>query len=297
MLAACSPPLVAWCTGAACRWWLAWVLVLGVGLAVGGQVFGRLGTGSGLRDDAESVVVSDLLARAGGGGAGMTGLIDGRRADDPAFRAAVDAAVQDLEATPGVARVTGPWVGGRPVPGLVAGDGRAVLVRVELETGLGGDGYDRAVAAVGERLRAVDAPRVLVGGEAPARTEFQEGARRDLQRGETLALPVMVLLLFFVFRGLVAALTPLLVAAVAVAGALLILLWVSHLADISAYSVNVVTMLGLGLAVDYSLLVISRFREERAVGFELAEAIERTLATAGRTVAFSGLTVAASRRP
>ena len=83
----------------------------------------------------------------------------------------------------------------------------------------------------------------------------------------------------------------------AVAGALLILLWVSHLADISAYSVNVVTMLGLGLAVDYSLLVISRFREERAVGFELAEAIERTLATAGRTVAFSGLTVAASRRP
>ena len=80
----------------------------------------------------------------------------------------------------------------------------------------------------------------------------------------------------------------------AVVGALLILLWVSHLADISAYSVNVVTMLGLGLAVDYSLLVISRFREERAAGFELPEAIERTLATAGRTVAFSGLTVAAS---
>ena len=66
---------------------LAWVLVLGVGLGVGGQVFGRLGTGSGLRDDAESVVVSDLLARVGGGGAGVTGLLDGRRADDPAFRA------------------------------------------------------------------------------------------------------------------------------------------------------------------------------------------------------------------
>jgi RND superfamily putative drug exporter len=83
-------------------------------------------------------------------------------------------------------------------------------------------------------------------------------------------------------------------AAVAVAGALLILLGVSEFADISAYSVNVVTMLGLGLAVDYSLLVISRFREERAAGLELPEAIERTLATAGRTVAFSGLTVAAS---
>ena len=78
------------------------------------------------------------------------------------------------------------------------------------------------------------------------------------------------------------------------AGALLILLGVSHVADISAYSVNVITMLGLGLAVDYSLLVISRFREERAGGLELEAAIERTMATAGRTVAFSGLTVAAS---
>src|ERR671934_34656 len=101
----------------------------------------------------------------------------------------------------------------------------------------------------------------------------------------------MLLLLLVVFRGITAAVTPLLMAVVAIAGALLILLGVSHLADISAYSVNVVTMLGLGLAVDYSLLVISRFREERAAGFELPEAIERTLATAGRTVTFSGLTV------
>jgi uncharacterized membrane protein YdfJ with MMPL/SSD domain len=61
---------------------------------------------------------------------------------------------------------------------------------------------------VAERLRAVDAPRVLIGGDAPARKEFQEGARRDLERGETLALPVMLVLLLFVFRGLLAALTP-----------------------------------------------------------------------------------------
>jgi putative drug exporter of the RND superfamily len=289
---------------------LAWVLVLGIGLGVGGQVFGRLGTGSGLRDDAESVVVSDLLGRVGGGGTGITGLIDGRPAADPAFQAEVADAVEDLEAVPGVARVTSPWAGGRPVRGgrgahaagggsppdnpLVARDGRAVLVQVALEEGLRGPGHQRAVEQVGERLGAVDAPRVVVGGEERAREEFQEQAREDLERGETLALPVMVVLLFLVFRGVVAAVTPLLVAAVAVAGALLILLGVSEVADISAYSVNVITMLGLGLAVDYSLLVISRFREERAGGLELTEAIERTLATAGRTVAFSGLTVAAS---
>jgi putative drug exporter of the RND superfamily len=273
---------------------LAWVLVLGVGLGVGGEVFGRLGTGSGLRDDAESVVVSDVLARVSGAGTEITGLLDGRSADDPAFRAEVADAVKDLEAILGVGRVTGPWAAGREVPGLVAEDRRAVLVRIELENRLDGAVYDRAVERVGERLRAVDAARVLVGGEATAREEFQDRARDDLERGETLALPVMLVLLFLVFRGVVAALTPLLVAVVAVAGALLILLGVSHVADISAYSVNVVTMLGLGLAVDYSLLVISRFREERAARLELPAAIERTLATAGRTVAFSGLTVAAA---
>jgi RND superfamily putative drug exporter len=273
---------------------LAWVLVLGVGIGVGGEVFGRLGTGSGLRDDAESVVVADLLGRVAGGGSGITGLVDGRPAADPAFQAEIAAAVDDLEATPGVGRVTSPWVDGREVPGLVAADGGAVLVRVELEAGLWGGDHQQAVERVGERLRAVDAPRVLVGGEERAREEFQERAQEDLERGETLALPVMLVLLFLVFRGVVAAVTPLLVAIVAVAGALLILLGVSEVADISAYSVNVVTMLGLGLAVDYSLLVVSRFREERAAGLDLPAAIERTLATAGRTVAFSGLTVAAA---
>ncbi|HET6812724.1 MAG TPA: MMPL family transporter, partial [Actinomycetota bacterium] len=289
---------------------LAWVLVLGVGVGVGGEVFGRLGTGSGLRDDAESVVVSDLVARVSGSGTEITGLLDGRRADDPAFRAEVADAVEDLEAMAGVQRVVGPWAAGREVRGdrgaqgaaggghsdnpLIAEDRRAVMVRVELETGMPGGGFDRAVDRVGERLRAVDAPRVLVGGDEIAREEFQDQAQEDLARGETLALPVMLVLLLLVFRGFVAAVTPLLVAVVAVAGALLILLGVSHVADISAYSVNVITMLGLGLAVDYSLLVISRFREERAAGLELPEAIERTLATAGRTVAFSGLTVAAA---
>lgn len=96
---------------------LAWVLVLGVGVGVGGEVFGRLGTGSGLRDDAESVVVSDLVARVSGSGTEITGLLDGRRADDPAFRAEVADAVEDLEAMAGVQRVVGPWAAGREVRG------------------------------------------------------------------------------------------------------------------------------------------------------------------------------------
>jgi putative drug exporter of the RND superfamily len=296
---------------------LAWVVVLAAGLGFGSEVFARLGTGSGLRDDSESVVVGDLLGRLGGSATELTAVVDGRDAADPAFRAEIARASADLEAVPGVRRVVAPWRagaeetpvagaegetpegsgeprGGAPVDRLVARDGRAVRLRVEVEQGLDERVHARAVRRIEERLRAIDAPRVLVGGEGSANEEFQDQAQADLERGERLALPVLLLLLLLVFRGIVAAVTPLLVAVVAVAGALLILLGVSEVADISAYSVNVVTMLGLGLAVDYSLLVISRFREERAGGQELPAAIERTLATAGRTVAFSGLTVAAS---
>jgi putative drug exporter of the RND superfamily len=292
---------------------LAWVVVLAVGLGFGSEVFSRLGSGSGLRDDSESAVVADLLSRLGGAAAELTGVVDGRDAADPAFRAEIARAVADLEAVPGVLRVVAPWrgggeerpgaaapegsgepQGGAPVDQLVARDGRAVRLRVEVEQGLDERVHAQAVRRIEQRLRAIDAPRVLVGGEGSANEEFQDQAQEDLERGERLALPVMLLLLLLVFRGIVAAVTPLLVAVVAVAGALLILLGVSEVADISVYSVNVITMLGLGLAVDYSLLVISRFREERAAGLELPAAIERTLATAGRTVAFSGLTVAAS---
>jgi putative drug exporter of the RND superfamily len=277
---------------------LAWVVVLAVGLGFGSEVFSRLGSGSGLRDDSESAVVADLLSRLGGAAAELTGVVDGRDAADPAFRAEIARAVADLEAVAGVLRVVAPWRdGGEEPPGaaaLVARDGRAVRLRVEVEQGLDERVHAQAVRRIEQRLRAIDAPRVLVGGEGSANEEFQDQAQEDLERGERLALPVMLLLLLLVFRGIVAAVTPLLVAVVAVAGALLILLGVSEVADISVYSVNVITMLGLGLAVDYSLLVISRFREERAAGLELPAAIERTLATAGRTVAFSGLTVAAS---
>jgi putative drug exporter of the RND superfamily len=277
---------------------LAWVVVLAVGFGFGSEVFSRLGTGSGLRDDSESVVVADLLGRLGGGATELTAVVDGRDAADPAFRAEISRAVADLEAVEGVRRVAAPWRGGGEqtpaADGLVARDGRAVRLRIELEQDLDERVHAQAVRRVEERLRAIDAPRVLVGGEDAANEEFQDQAQEDLERGERLALPVLLLLLLFVFRGIVAAMTPLLVAVVAVAGALLILLGVSEVADISVYSVNVITMLGLGLAVDYSLLVISRFREERAAGLEPPAAIERTLATAGRTVAFSGLTVAAS---
>ncbi|HEU4398064.1 MAG TPA: hypothetical protein VFU54_09555, partial [Actinomycetota bacterium] len=166
---------------------LAWVVVLAVGLGFGSEVFARLGTGSGLRDDAESVVVADLLGRLGGSATELTGVVDGRDAADPAFRAEISRAAADLEAVPGVRRVVAPWQprtegppgagaegadrpegsgepqGGAPEGRLVARDGRAVQLRVEVEQGLDERVHASAVRRIEERLRAIDAPRVLVG--------------------------------------------------------------------------------------------------------------------------------------
>lgn len=302
------------------RWFVvaAWVVVLAAGFGFGSQVFGRLANESGLRPDAESVQASERLRKLAGSGQEVLVLVDGRETRDPALRASVTAAAEEIERVPGVARVVDGYRA--PARGLVARDERAVLLRVELAADGSRQERDRAVDAVRQRAQGIDAPTVLVGGEAPANREFQRQAQHDLEKGEAVALPVMLVLLLFIFGGrtaagrlgkvglrartrsglgavlsvVLAAGMPLVLAAVAVAGALLILLWLSSATEISSYSVNVVTMLGLGLAVDYSLLVVSRFREERAGGLDLPRALERTLASAGRTVAFSGLTVAVS---
>ncbi len=302
------------------RWFVvaAWVVVLAAGFGFGPQVFGRLANESGLRPDAESVQASERLRKLAGSGQEVLVLVDGRETRDPALRASVTAAAEEIERVPGVARVVDGYRA--PARGLVARDERAVLLRVELAADGSRQERDRAVDDVRQRAQGIDAPTVLVGGEAPANREFQRQAQHDLEKGEAVALPVMLVLLLFIFGGrtaagrlgkvglrararsglgavlsvVLAAGTPLVLAAVAVAGALLILLWLSSATEISSYSVNVVTMLGLGLAVDYSLLVVSRFREERAGGLDLPRALERTLASAGRTVAFSGLTVAVS---
>jgi len=303
------------------RRWLvvaAWAAVLAAGFGYGSQVFGRLASNSGLAPDAESVMTSERLQRLARTGPEILVLVDGRRVDDPALRASVASAAREIERVPGVARVTDGYRA--PSRGLMARDGGATLLRVELAESAPREERDRAVAAVRERASGIDAPRVLVGGQVTANREFQRQAQRDLEKGELYALPVMLVLLLVIFGGrgaarrleragfrsrvagafgrvlpvVLSAGMPLLLAAVAVGGALLLLLALSHATDISSYSVNVVTMLGLGLAVDYSLLVISRFREERGADLELAGALERTMASAGRTVAFSGLTVAVS---
>ncbi len=166
------------------------------------------------------------------------------------------------------------------VVGRITGDQNQVVQR------------EAAIAA------AVDHPggpiTVQVGGFGAAFHEVNTVVEHDLLRAEAVAVPLTFLLLLFVFGSLVSAAMPLTIGGVAVVGTLLALRIINGLTPVSIFAVNLTTVMGLGLAIDYSLFIVSRFREELGSGRDVSEALEETLAHAGRTVAGSALTVAAA---
>ncbi|GAA1605251.1 MMPL family transporter [Kribbella hippodromi] len=130
-----------------------------------------------------------------------------------------------------------------------------------------------------------------VGGEVAVFDEVNSQTEHDIVRAETISTPIVLVLLVIVFGGLVAASLPLFVGGLAILGAFVLLRGLSAITDVSIFSINIVTMIGLGLAIDYALFIVTRFREELAHGNDVETALTRTMATAGRTVAFSGITV------
>ena len=139
-----------------------------------------------------------------------------------------------------------------------------------------------------------DDPQVRLGGGAIASQQVTEAIQSDLRRAELIAFPLVFLLSFWVFRGLVAAFLPPLVGAGAIALTFLGLRVAIEVHSLSVFALNLVTGLGLGLAIDYSLFIVSRWREEAAVHGHGPEALAATMRSAGRTVFFSAVTVAAS---
>jgi RND superfamily putative drug exporter len=220
-------------------------------------------------------------------GAELIAIVDGLAVDDAGTEAAVTEATDAIAALPGVAAVLDAYR--EPDAGLRATDGEASAVVVTLEPGVDGDA---ALESVRTELAGIGAPRLLVGHEDLVDDEIDAQAEEDLLRGEAIALPLALIALIVVFGGLLAAVLPLALAVASVLGALLVLAVATLTGDVAVYALNVVTMLGIGVGIDYGLLFVSRYREERAHGLAVAGALERTLATAGRTVKFSGLTVA-----
>jgi uncharacterized membrane protein YdfJ with MMPL/SSD domain len=172
------------------------------------------------------------------------------------------------------------------LPELVSRDGRQTVVLAAFA------GRERSKDAVARVRPMLAGSGVSFGGNDVAFSEINERTSSDLQRAEMFAFPILLLLSLWVFRGLIAAVLPLLVGGFAIVGTFLLLRLIDQFAGLSIFAVNLVTGIGLGLGIDYSLFVLSRYREELARGADTSTAIKHTLETAGRTVLYSSLTVA-----
>ncbi|HSE70077.1 MAG TPA: MMPL family transporter [Nocardioidaceae bacterium] len=215
-------------------------------------------------------------------------------ATSPAFENEVRRVIADLPEGTVESAVTFYDTGDR---GLVSDDGRATQVVVSL-AGETQDDMSRSFDAVAPALES-DLLEEDLAGPWAVYADVNHSAEEDLARAELLSLPVVLVLSLLIFGSLVAASMPVLVGLVAVFGALAPVRVLTLLTDVSVFSINVITLLGMGLAIDYALFVISRFREELAAlpaddPHAARTATRNTMTTAGRTVLFSGLTVAAA---
>ncbi|TQN31909.1 RND superfamily putative drug exporter [Haloactinospora alba] len=209
---------------------------------------------------------------------------------DREFASAVQRTVDDLPDDV-VADTTTYWdngIGERERSVLVSEDRDATYVALTLHGDSTAERMDGLAEITGE-LRSEELD-THVGGPVAVEQELQDKAESDVVRAELISLPLLLVLLVVIFGGVVAALLPLAVGGLAILGSLTLLRALTHVTDVSVFAINVATLLGLGLAIDYGLFLVSRFREEMARG-DVARALPRTLETAGRTVAFSGVTV------
>jgi uncharacterized membrane protein YdfJ with MMPL/SSD domain len=203
---------------------------------------------------------------------------------DPAAAAGAKRVAALLAAQPGFQRVVD--YPATRLPQLVSRDGRLTVVLAAFVS-------RKYATQAGDRIRPrLAGSGVRLGGNGVAFEEINDRTSSDLERAELFAFPLLLLLSFWVFRGLVAAALPLLVGGFAIVLTFLLLRLVDQFLGLSIFAVNLVTGVGLGLGIDYSLFVLARYREELAGGLDTRAAIARTLQTAGRTVLYSSLAVA-----
>ncbi|KAA1420632.1 MMPL family transporter [Mumia zhuanghuii] len=281
-----------------------WVLSLGllVVLAAGAYgtgVFGALSDGGFDDPGSESYAASQLIEdNVGRHGADVIAVYESKdmTVDDAPFRAAVAEVVAGLPAD-AVEHVVA--YGPPGTESLVSADRHATSVVITLA----GDGQDAQMEAYDEVRPTLDTAAVEdgtvdvdVAGQWAVFDDVNTNVSEDIARAEMLSMPLVLLLSLVVFGSVVAALMPVGIGVVAVLGALAVVRLLTTVTDVSVFAINIITLLGLGLAIDYALFVVSRFRDELAVRGDdrdsVREAVAATMRTAGRTVLFSGITVA-----
>src|SRR5829696_6781308 len=282
---------------------IAAVVLFAVAGALGGGVADHLTSGGFEDPSSESERADEALAdRFDTGVPNLLLLVtaEGGDVDDPAAAQAGQELADRLAGEEGVTDVVSYWSEGNAPP-LRNDDGSRALVVARIEGN--DDEVEDRVTELGPRYEqaagagnatAADAISVEVGGFAEVFHEVGDTIEEDLVRAETIALPITLVLLVIVFGSLVAASLPLVIGIMSIIGTFFVLRVLAAMTDVSIYALNLTTALGLGLAIDYSLFVVSRYREELRAGHEPRAAAVRTVRTAGRTVGFSALTVAAS---
>ena len=273
---------------------IAAVLFIAVSGALGGPVFGLLSSNGRDFEDpgSESVAAREQLERASGANpdVGLVALVrTGVPVESAAGRAKVEEVRRAISSERTIANVSTAFTTHNR--SLISNDGRSTYLVASFKP-ISGDAEKDAAKRIEHDLKGIDG--VTLGGSAIASIEVDDQISKDLARAEQFGIPILLVLSLLFFRGLVAALLPFATGIAAVIGAFLALRLVDLITPLSSYALNLVTGLGIGLAIDYSLFVVWRYREELARSGPGAAALRRTLTTAGRTVAFSALTVAAA---
>ncbi|MGW1808555.1 MMPL family transporter [Streptomyces sp. NPDC002078] len=270
------------------------LVLTALAVLAGGGVADRLGSGGWEDPAAESTYATKALEREfPDSQPNLLLMVDSGRAsvDDPQVAAEARDLAGRLAGEKGVTGVGSYWQSRSPA--LRAKDGHEALIAARIT------GDDNAMGRTLDRIaphyRGAHGPvQVRIGGVVAVRHEMQTIIKEDLARAEMIALPITLVLLVMVFGSAIAALLPLGIGIVAILGTNAVLRGLTAFTDVSVFALNLTTALGLGLAIDYALFIVRRFREELSTGATPLTAVGTTLRTAGRTVLFSALTVAVS---
>jgi trehalose monomycolate/heme transporter len=263
----------------------------------GTGVFGKLNSGNTFTPPSSQSNVESSLAASlfGRNGADVVVLFHSasRTVADPAYRQAVTEYLAGLPRGE-VTSSASYWTSGQPE--LVSADRHSTYAALQLAGGTDQARDDTYKAIKADFPSVAGAPTdgitAQVGGPTPTEVTINKAVSSNITRAESISFPVLLILLVIIFGSVVAAVAPLLIGGLAILGSLTVLRLLTLVTTVSVYSVNITTIVGLGLGIDYGLFIVTRFREELRRQDTVEDAVARTLATAGRTVVVSGVTVA-----
>ena len=262
--------------------------------AVGSQAFGRLDSGGYSDKNSESSKAADYVINIFKVQEPIVTLVldSTTSVDDPAVAAKGVALEKQVQAVAGVAKTYSYWsTGGAPTMKSIDGKAAFILIYGNLKSD-DFDGLGKLGAAIQEKFDGTfQGLDVYASGPGVVTHAINHRIEKDLALAEAIAIPLTFILLLFVFGALVASAMPLFVGVTAILGSFFLIYLFTHFTSVSIFALNLITGLGLGLGIDYALLMVNRFREELHHGKSVGESVEITVATAGKTVFYSGLTV------